>query len=58
MSQTTSNSRKHSTSKKKQHKRHQSASRTNYFEEISSMTKSKIGEILLTIAEDEQIIEQ
>ena len=53
MSQTVANSRKHSTSKKKPQHRHQSASRTNYFEEISSMTKSKIGEILLTIAEDE-----
>jgi len=30
----------------------------NYFEEISSMTKSKLGELLLTIAEDELIIEQ
>lgn len=30
----------------------------NYFDELSSMSKSKLGELLLTIAEDELIIEQ
>jgi hypothetical protein len=58
MSKVSGHSRKHSESRSKHHQRNLSASKTDYFEEISSMTKSKLGEILLTIAEDEQIIEQ
>lgn len=30
----------------------------NYFEELSSITKSKLGELLLTVAEEELLIER
>ena len=32
--------------------------RKNYFDEISSLTKSKLGELLLTVAEEELLIEK
>ncbi|CDW85220.1 ef hand family protein [Stylonychia lemnae] len=64
MSHNKSNSRKSSSAQKSSHKRKHSFIRianeqyNPYFQELSSMTKSKIGEILLTVAEDEIIIEQ
>jgi hypothetical protein len=57
-------SRTHSTSKTHNrshhgHSRHLSTPKVNTaFDELSSMTKSKLGELLLTVAEDELIIEQ
>ena len=32
--------------------------RKNYFDDISSMTKSKLGELLLTVAQEELLIER
>lgn len=46
-----------SSSKSKNHKRQRSAAKSNYFDELSSMTKSKLGELLLTVAEEELKIE-
>ena len=44
--------------KSKRSPHHSRSKGSDYFEELSSMTKSKLGELLLTIAEDELIIEQ